>query len=169
MILKYSDVSMRRINTLDPRLISTAVKVFDKCVKNKIPIYIIWGSRTIEEQDLMFRYGRTIPGKIQTTHRGGYSPHNYGMALDFCLLFGKELMSWEDCYPRGYWRNKWLKVVRYFEEEGWTCGWRMPSFEPGHVENLMGNTILELYEHNQDRNNRKSDIRKQNEDQNYYF
>lgn len=169
MTVKYLDVSMQRINTLDSRLIGTAMKVFDRCVKSKIPIYIIWGKRTFEEQDLMFRYGRTIPGHIQTTHRGGHSAHNYGLALDFCLLFDKELMSWEDVYPRVYWRNKWLKVVRFFEEEGWTTGWRMHSFEPGHVENLMGKTILELYEHNKNRDNGKSHIRKQDQDQDPYF
>lgn len=169
MTVQYLDTSMQRINSLDSRLIPVANRVFDRCIKDKIPVYIIWGSRTLEQQDLLFRYGRTIPGLIQTTHRGGYSPHNYGMALDFCLLFDKELMSWEDCYPRLYWRNKWLKVVRYFEEEGWTTGWRMPSFEPGHVENLMGNTILELYEQNQNRNNGKSNFREQSKNQNPYF
>lgn len=169
MIVKYLDVSMQRINTLNPQLIPSATRVFEKCVKSKVPVYIIWGNRTTEQQDLMYRYGRTIPGYIQTTHRGGYSAHNYGLALDFCLLFDKELMSWEDVYPRDYWRNKWLKVVRYFEEEGWTSAWRMPSFEPGHVENLLGNTILNLYEQNDNRINGFQNVRKQDEDQNLYL
>lgn len=153
---------------MNSKLVPSAMRVFNKCVKNKIPIYIIWGTRTKEQQDLMFRYGRTIPGQVQTTHRGGYSAHNYGLALDFCLLFNKELMSWEDCYPRSYWRNKWLKVVRYFEEEEWVAKWRHPDFEPGHVENLLGNTILGLYEQTEDRDNWKSYVRKQDENQNAY-
>lgn len=160
---------MQRINTLDPRLIPAATRVFDRCIKEKIPLYIMWGRRTVEQQDLLFRFGRTIPGPVQTTHRGGYSAHNYGMALDFCLLFNKELLSWDDVYERFYWRNKWLKVVRYFEEEGWVSYWRMPSFEPGHVENLMDNTILELYEQTYNRNYRIEDVRKSNEDQNIYI
>jgi hypothetical protein len=168
MIVKYLDVSMQRINTLDSRLIPSATRVFNKCIKNKIPIYIVWGHRTFEQQDLLFRCGRTIPGSIQTTHRGGHSAHNYGLALDFCLLFNKELLSWEDCYPRDYWRNKWLKVVRYFEEEGWTSAWRMPSFEPGHAENLLGNTILGLYEQAQSRIDRYKNFREQDENQNPY-
>ena len=152
MIVEYLDVSMQRINTLNSKLISPATRVFEKCTKNKIPIYIVWGSRSLVEQDLMFRYGRTIPGNISTTHRGGYSAHNYGLALDFCLLFGTELMSWEDVYPRKYWRQKWLKAVTYFEEEGFTSKWRSTDFEPGHVENLLGNTILKLYEQDNSRN-----------------
>ena len=111
---RFLDVSMQRINTLNPKLISSATKVFEKCHRDKIPVYIVWGSRSIAEQDFMFRFGRTVPGNILTTSRGGYSAHNYGMALDFCLLFDKELMSWEDVYPRSYWRNKWLRVVRYY-------------------------------------------------------
>ena len=122
-------------------------------------MYVVWGTRTADQQDLMYRFGRTIPGKILTTHRGGYSAHNYGFALDFCLLFNKELLSWEDVYPRDYWRNKWLKVVRYFEEEGWESGWRWPSFEPGHVQNLSGNTLTELYERYSNRNNWYQNIR----------
>lgn len=155
---KFLDISMQRINTLDSKLVPSATRVFEKCVKNKIPVYVVWGSRTNEQQEVMFRYGRSIPGPILTTHRGGYSPHNYGLALDFCLLFNSELLSWEDVYPRDYWRNKWLKVVRYFEEEGWEAGWRWPSFEPGHVQNLLGNTILELYGQDSNRNNRIQDI-----------
>ena len=150
---RFLDVSMQRINTLTPKLISSATKVFERCHKDKIPVYIVWGSRSVAEQDFMFRFGRNIPVNILTASRGGYSAHNYGMALDFCLLFDKELMSWEDVYPRDYWRNKWLRVVRYFEEEGWEAGWRWPSFEPGHVQNLMGNTIYELYEQNLNRDN----------------
>lgn len=143
---KFLNVSMQRINTLHPQLIPSATRVFERCHKEKIPVYIVWGSRTLEQQDLLFRYGRTIPQPIQTIHRAGFSAHNYGLALDFCLLFRNSLMSWEEVYPRDYWRNKWLRVVRYFEEEGWEAGWRWPSFEPGHVEKLMGNKITDLYE-----------------------
>lgn len=151
---KFLDVSMQRINTLNPKLIPSATRVFEKCVKDKIPLYIVWGSRTFEQQDLLFRFGRTIPGPIHTLHRGGFSAHNYGFALDFCLLFGNNMMSWEEVYPRDYWRNKWLRVVRYFEEEGWEAGWRWPSFEPGHVQNLMDNKLINLYEQANTRNDR---------------
>ena len=157
-MIKFLDVSMQRINTINPKLIPSAIRVFEKCIQNKIPIYIVWGNRSVSEQETIFRYGRTIPGQILTSHRGGYSAHNYGLALDFCLSFNTELMSWEDVYPRLYWRNKWLKVVRYFEEEGWESGWRSPSFEPGHVQNLLGNNIIQLYEQNLNRSDGVKDL-----------
>lgn len=152
------ETSIQRINTLDTRLVHPAMRVFDKCHKNKIPIYIVWGKRTYEQQDLMYRHGRSIPSPILTTNRAGRSAHNYGLALDFCMTFGNELMSWEEVYPRWYWRQKWLKAVKYFEEEGWTAGWRWPNFEPGHVENLLGNDITNSYEQDDIRNNRLKNI-----------
>ena len=150
-MVNFLDVSIQRINTLDPRLIPSATRVFEKCVKQRIPIYIVWGYRTLEQQDTLFRLGRTIPGPIQTIRRASYSAHNYRLALDYCLLYGTQLMSWDEVYPRKYWRNKWLKVMRYFEEEGWESGWRWPSFEPGHVENLMGKSIYDYARGNLER------------------
>lgn len=139
----FLDISIQRINTINPKLIPSAIRVFDRCHREKIPLYIIWGIRTLEQQELLFRLGRTIPGHIETTNRPGFSAHNYGLALDFCLLFNTELMSWEECYPRKYWKHKWIKAIKYFEEEGWTAKWRHPDFEPGHVENLMGSSIYD--------------------------
>lgn len=156
---KMMDVSMMRINTLDPKLIPTATRVFEKCHKQRIHMYVTWGSRSKEEQDLLFRFGRTIPGKIVTSNRSGYSPHQYGLALDFCLLWDTQLLTWEEVYPQQYWRNKWLKAIRLFEEEGWVSKWRGIDFEPGHVENLMGYNIGELYE-NDVRNSWEQNLRK---------
>lgn len=142
----FLSTSISRINTLDPRLVSSATRVFEKCHKEEVPIYIVWGYRSIEEQNLLYRFGRTIPGDLQTLHRGGYSAHNYGRALDFCLVYNnKTLLDWNHVATRKYWRIKWLKVVRLFDEEGWDTGWRWPSFEPGHVQNLLNESVLDLY------------------------
>lgn len=43
----------------------------------------ISGSRTYAEQDALYAQGRTTPGNIVTKARGGYSNHNFGIALDF--------------------------------------------------------------------------------------
>lgn len=180
---KYLDISIQRINTLDNRLILSAMRVFEKCYKNKVPIYIVWGTRSNDQQELLYRCGRTIPGVVQTTHRAGYSAHNYGLALDFCLLFNTEILSWEEVYPRWYWRQKWLRAVKYFEEEGWTSKWRGSDFEPGHIENLMGKNVFEYMREanikrvpnnikNEQANNRNSgleDLGKQSQDQDLFI
>lgn len=142
MNTQHRTTSISRINSLDSRLVASAMRVFERCSKVKIPIYITWGHRSFEEQSLLFRFGRSIPGQTVTSRRAGFSAHNYGLALDYCLLFEDTLLSWEDVYPRFYWRRKWLKVAAFFEEEGWESGWRQPSFEPQHVQNLLGQDLL---------------------------
>ncbi len=153
------------------------MRAFEKCYKNKVPIYIVWGTRSDDQQELLYRCGRTIPGIIQTTHRAGYSAHNYGLALDFCLLFNTEILSWEEVYPRKYWRQKWLRAVMLFEEEGWSSKWRGSNFEPGHLENLMGKDIFEYMQEAKIKNNKRDeqtdnrnsgvqDLGKQSQDQN---
>lgn len=166
----YLDISTKRIQTLDKRLVDSAMKVLDKCWRNEVPLYIVWGRRTMEEQDLLFRYGRSAPGHVITTRRGGFSAHNYGLALDFALIRYKRIIGWEDVHDFTYWRQKWLRAMKYFEEEGWEAGWRWPSFEPGHVQNLFGQSITDLYtKQNEDRNIRLEDLREQDQDQEFYL
>ena len=66
---EFLDISIQRINTLDAKLIPSAMRVFDRCHKEKIPLYIVWGTRTLEQQDLLFRLGRTIPRHKVNTRR----------------------------------------------------------------------------------------------------
>lgn len=44
------------------------------------------GLRTYKEQDALYAIGRTTgtPGHIVTKARGGFGPHNFGVAVDFC-------------------------------------------------------------------------------------
>ena len=164
----YDAISVKRINTLNPKLIDSAMRVFNKARAKGIPLYIMWGTRSVGDQALIYRYGRDLQGKMLTTNRPGYSAHNYGLALDFCLYFNKTLLTWEDVYERWYWRQRWLKVVFMFEEEGWDTGWRWTNFEPYHVQNLLDNTMTDLvrkYEQTKDRNYGLEALREQNQDQ----
>ena len=152
-INEMNSESVMRINSLDSRLIPAASRVFDECQRIGVPIYIVFGARTKQEQDFMYRFGRTVPGKILTQHRGGFSPHNYGLAIDFCLRYESVILSWSEVLDRPYWKGKWLKVIQLFKEEGWDNKVNNPSFEPGHVEHMMGNSIGNLYEELKNRNN----------------
>lgn len=148
--------SIARIQSLDHRLIQSAMSAFNKCWSKKIPLYVVWGHRTMQEQDTLFRYSRTAPGNTITNRRGGYSPHNYGLALDFCMIQDTSILGWDDIYDDRYWRWKWIKAIKVFEDEGWESGYRFPSFEPGHVQNLLGQNIIDLYkkyEQSKDRDN----------------
>ncbi len=43
---------------------------------------LVSGNRTFEEQDALYAQGRTAEGPIVTKARGGYSNHNFGIAVD---------------------------------------------------------------------------------------
>jgi hypothetical protein len=62
------------------RLMSAAL------VKRGIHIRITDGLRTFAEQDKLYAQGRKTPGKVVTDARGGYSNHNYGLAVDVVPL-----------------------------------------------------------------------------------
>ncbi len=46
------------------------------------------GFRSVEDQDVLYRQGRTSPGRIVTNATGGKSAHNYGCATDWMILQG---------------------------------------------------------------------------------
>lgn len=122
------------------------MKVYNECVAEKIPIHIVWGYRSQQEQQTIYRYGRTIPGSILTTNRPGYSAHNHGLALDFCFYYDGAMKTWRDAQQVEYWRWMWIKVVKKWEAEGWETGFRWDfNWEPGHVQNLLGKTLGQWY------------------------
>ena len=122
------------------------MKVYSECTAEKIPIHIVWGHRSQQEQQTLYRYGRTIPGSILTTNRPGYSAHNHCLALDFCFYYDNEMKTWQDAQEVEYWRWMWIKVIKKWEAEGWETGFRWEyNWEPGHVQNLLGKTLGEWY------------------------
>jgi peptidoglycan LD-endopeptidase CwlK len=50
---------------------------------------LISGNRTYAEQDALYAQGRTKPGKVVTKARGGFSNHNFGIAVDAGVFQGK--------------------------------------------------------------------------------
>src|SRR5215472_5240771 len=47
-----------------------------------IDITVAQGLRTWAEQEALYAQGRTVPGHIVTNAQGGYSWHNFGLAVD---------------------------------------------------------------------------------------
>ncbi|WP_018755216.1 M15 family metallopeptidase [Paenibacillus terrigena] len=88
--------SASRLVGLFPVVKAATEALIDRCFNRGIPIVITQGLRTIAEQDSLYAQGRTKPGQIVTNARGGYSKHNFGMAIDFALLMpdGKSV-SWD--------------------------------------------------------------------------
>lgn len=139
--MEHNSLVIQKINKLHPLLVEPATKIYNKCVKEKIPLHIAWTRRSVEEQDILYKFGRSIPGRLMTVHRGGYSPHNYGLAIDFCLYYRDKLVDWDVAHKYKLLRTHWEKISYFFEQEGWESGWRHQHFEPGHVQNLLGKDL----------------------------
>lgn len=138
--------SVNRINTLHPKLIASAMEVYNACVADNIPIHITCGYRSPQEQEIIYKYGRTIPGTVLTMNRAGYSAHNHKLALDFCFYYDGQMKTWVDAQKTDYWKWMWTKTVNRWRAAGWESGFFWDyNWEPGHVQNLLGKTIGEWY------------------------
>lgn len=54
------------------------------CRQRGIEYWAISGERTWDEQAALYAQGRSVPGKIVTKARAGFSAHNFAIAVDFC-------------------------------------------------------------------------------------
>jgi len=84
-------ISEQRIKLLHPKARDT-FKAFieeSELVTGKT-FRIVQGLRTIDEQNQLYAQGRTKAGNIVTNAKGGFSYHNYGLAIDIVeLIEGK--------------------------------------------------------------------------------
>lgn len=151
-------VSIERVNKLHPK-IKNEVRLLIEQAESKLPntaIRIVQGLRTFAEQDALYAQGRTKPGNKVTNSKGGQSYHNYGLAIDFALVYdlnkdGKyETLSWDrlkDMDKDG--EADWMEVVDTFEKAGYTWGGRWHSIpDAPHFEKTFGHNwrdLLTLY------------------------
>lgn len=131
--------TQQRIAKLHPTVREEATKIIEACdaaLTGKAKVRITQGLRTIAEQDAMYAQGRTAPGKKITNAKGGQSIHNYGFAVDICLIIDGKTASWD---TKKDWDNDqvadWYECVKIFALHGWEWGgnWKtfkdMPHFE----------------------------------------
>jgi peptidoglycan L-alanyl-D-glutamate endopeptidase CwlK len=88
------------INTLLPAAQANARALMRACLDAGIPLKIICGTRTYEEQDALYAHGRTKPGPIITKARGGYSWHNFGIAWDIGIFDGIRYIGESPLYAK---------------------------------------------------------------------
>lgn len=62
--------------------------LIEKAAGQGIIIKVISAMRTYAEQDKLYAKGRTAPGKRVTNAKGGYSNHNFGIAVDITIFKG---------------------------------------------------------------------------------
>lgn len=101
--------------------------------------------RTFAEQDVLYRQGRTTEGKIVTNSRGGFSYHNYGLAIDIVLIIDGKVASWDikkDFDKDG--KSDWIEIVTIFKQFGWEWGgdWRFK--DNPHFQKSFGYSVRQL-------------------------
>lgn len=152
-------ISIARVDALHPK-IRGEVKALIDLAEEKIgpfaAIRVVQGLRTFSEQQGLYEQGRTKPGNRVTNSKAGQSYHNYGLAIDFAILYDKdkngtfESLSWEqlaDMDKDG--ESDWGEVVDVFEKANYTWGGRFISIKDNpHLEKTFGfnwRTLLEKY------------------------
>lgn len=111
-----------------------------------IGIRITDGFRSAEEQDALYRQGRTAEGPIVTHVKGGQSYHNYGLAIDFALELPDGQVIWDLEYDgNGNGISDWMEVVEIAKKLGFTWGGDWEGFpDYPHLQMDFGYTIGEL-------------------------
>lgn len=92
--------------------------------KDGIWVRVTQALRTIEEQDALYAQGRTAPGKIVTNAPGGYSQHNFGLAVDVVPSVPGDtyIPDWNPAHP------SWQKMIALGESLGLYSGSHFRTF-----------------------------------------
>ncbi|HRX32279.1 MAG TPA: M15 family metallopeptidase [Tenuifilaceae bacterium] len=140
-------VTIKRIAKLHPKLRLEAEQIYNEILEKGIAVRFTDTLRTFAEQDALYAQGRTKPGKIVTNAKAGQSFHNYGLALDFCLLInnGKQV-SWDrNTDINANEKFDWDEVVAVFKHYGWEWGGDWTRFKDyPHFQRTFGKSTAEL-------------------------
>lgn len=148
-------ISIDRAAKLHPKIrdeVKDLIEQAEAGFPANIAIRIVQGLRTFEEQNTLYNLKPRV-----TQAKGGQSYHNYGLAIDFCLLIDTngdgtfDKISWDtlkdhdkDGLP------DWKEVVKIFTDAGYEWGGAWSSFKDApHLEKRFGlhwKELLRRYE-----------------------
>lgn len=141
----FDDRTERMLATLDPKA-QEKFRPFVEAAKATAAAlgcdYIaISGNRSWAEQDALYAKGRTAPGPKVTNARGGYSAHNFGIALDFGAFRAGRYLDEEDPATATHIHQA---VAAHAADHGLDWGGAWASFpDPPHFEVRTGLSIAE--------------------------
>lgn len=122
-----------RIQKLHPSIREEMEKIITECdlaLTGKAKVRITQGLRTFKEQNNLYAIGRTKPGAKVTNAKGGQSVHNFGFAVDICLIIDGKTASWDTVKD---WDNDtiadWYECVKIFAKYGWDWGGNWKKFK----------------------------------------
>lgn len=139
-VTKIDATSQARIKLLHPNVREEVARLVNEAnakLPSNVQIRIVQGLRTFAEQDALYKQKPKV-----TNAKGGQSIHNYGLAIDFCLLIDGKEISWDTKKDRD--NDKvadWMEVVLVFLRAGWDWGGNWRTFKDlPHLEKPFGNT-----------------------------
>ncbi len=132
--MKHDKITIQRIAKLHPNIRDHVSIIYDEILQTGISVRFTDTLRTIAKQNALYALGRTKKGKIVTGAKGGESYHNYGLAIDFCLLIDNKKVSWNrDLDLNNDGQKDWTQVVKIFKKYGWQWGgdwgWDFPHLQ----------------------------------------
>jgi peptidoglycan L-alanyl-D-glutamate endopeptidase CwlK len=126
-------ITQKRIDKLHPIVRDEVKKIIAECdaaLTGKAKIRITQGLRTFDEQTQLYTIGRTKAGKKVTNAKAGQSIHNYGLAVDMCLIIDGKTASWDTAKD---WDDDkiadWYECVKIFAKHGWQWGGNWKTFK----------------------------------------
>ena len=143
-------ISVKRLEKIHPKLKQEVKQICDELDVRNLSVRFTDVLRTFAEQDDLYAQGRTKKGKIVTNARGGQSYHNYGLAIDFCLLKpcsnGQQEAIWDmDADLNANTKSDWQEVVFVFKLFGWEWGGDWVRFQDTpHFQKTFGFSTREL-------------------------
>lgn len=140
------------INKVHPKLRPELTKIIEEiqsALTGSASIRLTQGLRTIAYQNSLYAQGRTTKGGIVTNAKGGQSNHNYGLAVDFCLILDGKAMSYNEV--KDFDKDAvadWSEVVKIFKKYGWNWGGDFKSIKDSpHLEKTFGHNWKTLLAH----------------------
>ncbi|TXF79484.1 M15 family metallopeptidase [Chryseobacterium sp.] len=135
-------ITLQRTEKLHPLVRGEVKQIIEACnaaLNGRAKVRVTQGLRTLAEQSAIYAMGRTQPGKKVTNAGPGQSIHNYGLAVDICLIIDGKAASWDTAKD---WDQDqvadWNECVKIFARYGWDWGGNWKKFKDlPHFEKRM--------------------------------
>lgn len=110
---RFSQKSKDRLSTCHPDII----KVLEKAIRY-VDFTVIYGHRTVEEQQALYDQGRTMPGNIVTNCDGVNNKSNHNYSPSRAVDIAPYPIDWKDTAAFGYVSGCIMQIANEMYESG---------------------------------------------------
>jgi len=126
--MNYEERSYKIFDGLQADFKEKVIRWYEECKAEGLKILVYCGYRSNEDQEKLYKQGRSAKGNIVTNARAGQSFHNYGRAIDYVPVKNGET-SWDDT-------ASYVKAQRIGKEFGLRpISWELPHLEDDSFKN----------------------------------